>query len=56
MENNEDVKSERKCFYEECKCQIPSTERFCSDYCRDASEVEETELQCECGHPACALD
>jgi hypothetical protein len=56
MGTTEDMKNGRKCFYEPCKCQVPLTERFCSDYCKDASEVEEIEIQCGCEHPACDLD
>jgi uncharacterized membrane protein len=46
----------RKCAHEQCKCQVPYTEKYCSGYCRDATEVKEVELECGCGHPACALD
>jgi len=56
MGSTEDVKSGRKYFHEQYKCQVPPTEKFCSEYCPDSGEVEETELQCDCEHPACALD
>jgi len=47
--------SGRKCAHEQCKCRV-TTEKFCSDYCQDAAEIEEVELQCACEHPPCALD
>ena len=56
MGTTTDLKNGRKCFHAQCKCQVPPGEKFCSQYCRDASEVEVTELQCDCEHPACALD
>jgi hypothetical protein len=48
--------SRRKCAHDQCKCEVSSTERFCSDYCKDAAEIEEVELQCACGHAPCELD
>jgi hypothetical protein len=51
-----DAKSTHKCAYEECRCQIPYTRDYCSDFCSDADEVDEVELECECKHPPCALD
>jgi hypothetical protein len=51
-----DAESKHKCSYEECQCQIPSTQEYCSDYCSNADEVSEVELQCNCNHPPCALD
>lgn len=48
--------SRHKCAYVECKCQIPSTQKYCSDYCSNADGVVEVELQCECKHAPCALD
>jgi hypothetical protein len=56
MDSIIDPGSVHKCAHEQCKCQVSSTEEFCSDYCKDATEIEEVELQCACGHPACALD
>jgi hypothetical protein len=56
MGNVKGPESRRKCAYEPCKCRVPSTEEFCSDYCEDAAEIEEVGLQCACEHPACALD
>jgi len=50
-----DVESTRKCANDQCQCQIPSTEKFCGDYCSEVGNMAEVELQCNCGHPACAL-
>jgi hypothetical protein len=51
-----DVESRHKCAYEQCQCQISSTQEYCSDYCEAADDVEEGELQCDCTHASCALD
>ncbi len=51
-----DIESRHKCAYEECKCQIPSDQKYCSDYCSDAAEVHEISLQCDCQHAPCALE
>lgn len=56
MSDTTDSASRHKCAYEECKCQVPSTQKYCSDYCSDADGVVEVELQCECKHAPCALD
>jgi hypothetical protein len=56
MDTTIDPGSVRQCAHEQCKCKVSSTDRFCSDYCKDAAEIEEIELQCACGHPPCALD
>lgn len=56
MEYIADVESTRKCAYEECQCQVPSTEEYCSDCCSDADDVAEVEIQCDCGHPSCGLE
>jgi hypothetical protein len=47
---------EKKCGHEMCRCTVAENERYCSDYCKDATEVKEVEIQCDCKHPACALD
>jgi hypothetical protein len=44
----------QKCAHPMCKCQISSDGRygkFCSEHCREAKD--QTELQCDCKHPAC---
>ena len=51
-----DIESRHKCAYEECNCQIPSDQKYCSDYCSDAAEVHEVSLQCDCQHAPCALE
>ena len=56
MSNTTVSESRRKCAHEQCKCQVSSTEKFCSEYCKDAAEIEEVELQCACEHSPCALD
>ncbi len=35
-----DVASQHKCEYEQCQCQVFSTESYCSDYCSDADDVD----------------
>jgi len=51
-----DAESRHKCGHEQCQCQIPSTQKYCSDFCSDAEVVHEVELQCGCDHAPCALD
>jgi len=51
-----DVGGQHKCAYEQCQCSISSLEEYCSDYCSDADDVDEVEIQCNCEHPPCALD
>jgi hypothetical protein len=55
MEYIIDAKSKRKCAYEQCNCEVSFGQEYCSDYCSDADEVHEVELQCDCKHAACAL-
>jgi hypothetical protein len=51
-----DVGGQHKCAYSQCECQISTLETYCSDYCSDADDQEEVEVQCDCKHPPCALD
>jgi hypothetical protein len=51
-----DAESKHKCAYEECKCQIPSAQEYCSEYCANADDVDEVELECECKHAPCVLE
>jgi hypothetical protein len=51
-----DVGGQRKCAYARCECQVSTLETYCSDYCSDADDQEETEIQCDCKHDPCALD
>jgi hypothetical protein len=50
-----DVGNKHKCAYLACCCQIPAFEKYCSDYCTEASEIGEVEIECECGHGECEL-
>lgn len=43
-----------KCAHEQCECQIPILQEYCSDYCSDADDVAEVVLACSCGHTPCA--
>ena len=56
MANLTDVTSVHKCAHEECRCQVASTQEYCNDTCSDADDITDVELQCNCGHGACALD
>jgi len=38
-----------------CECKVGTKERYCSDYCADADDAQETEIQCDCKHSPCAL-
>jgi hypothetical protein len=49
-----DVVSRRRCVHEQCRCEVPSTQEYCCNYCSDADAVTEVELDCKCGHPSCA--
>jgi len=51
-----DVGGQHKCAYEQCQSSVSSLEEYCSDYCSEADDEEEVELQCDCKHPPCALD
>jgi hypothetical protein len=44
--------ADKKCAHLSCQCQIPSSEKYCSEICKEAGS-EETEIACECGHPPC---
>jgi len=56
MENITDVEGRHKCAHEECLCQVPSTQEYCSEYCSDADDVSEVVLNCNCGHTPCTLN
>jgi hypothetical protein len=56
MEEIIDVEDLHKCAYSQCKCQVPTFETYCSEYCSDAKEEQEIEIQCDCKHSACKLD
>jgi hypothetical protein len=50
------AQGQRKCAYFTCKCLVGSREQYCSDYCSDADDTQETEIQCDCKHAPCALN
>jgi hypothetical protein len=50
-----DIGGQHKCAYELCECQVSTLNVYCSDYCSDADDAEELELQCDCKHAPCAL-
>jgi len=50
-----DVDGQHKCAYSQCECQVSSLETYCSDYCSDADDAEETEIECDCKHAPCSL-
>jgi hypothetical protein len=47
--------SETKCAHTACRCMVPEHERYCSDYCKDAQDVNDVEIQRDCMHEPCAL-
>jgi len=50
-----DAGGQQKCAYDECECQVSSLETYCSDYCSDAADAEETEIVCDSKHAPCSL-
>ncbi len=42
-----------KCARMPCLCVPPKGEKYCCELCKEAGS-EETEIACDCGHPACA--
>jgi hypothetical protein len=56
MENTRDEKRLRKCAHEPCWCRVQPTEEYCGAHCSTADNVQETELQCDCGHDSCTLN
>jgi len=51
-----DAKSKQKCAHDQCNCEVQFGQEYCSDFCSEADDIEEVELQCDCGHAPCALD
>jgi len=43
----------KKCAHPACICVPAEGEKFCSEYCKNAG-ANETEIACDCGHPACS--
>jgi hypothetical protein len=50
-----DAGGQHKCAYEQCHCYVSDLNTYCSDYCSDADDAEEVEIQCDCKHAPCAL-
>jgi hypothetical protein len=50
-----DVGGRHKCAHEQCECQVSTLEMYCSDYCSDADDAKEVEVQCDCKHAPCSL-
>ena len=53
---NMNAEAESKCAYSWCKCAVKVEGEYCSDYCSDADDEHETEIQCDCKHTPCALN
>jgi len=41
----------KKCEHKSCKCMAKPDEKFCSQFCKDSTDVQT--LTCDCGHPGC---
>jgi len=50
-----DIGGQRKCAYAQCNCQVSTLKTYCSDYCSDADDQQEVELQCDCKHAPCTI-
>ncbi len=50
------AQGQHKCAYAACRCVVVGQEQYCSDYCSDADDEQENEIQCDCKHAPCALD
>jgi len=55
MIETKELSMDKKCGHEMCRCAVPEHQRYCSDYCKDAAEEKEIEIQCDCKHEPCAL-
>ena len=47
------AENSEKCAHQPCLCVVSKGEKYCSPLCEEAGS-EETEIACDCGHPACA--
>jgi hypothetical protein len=56
MNKVEDAETLRKCAHEPCECVVSSPEDYCCAYCSEADNVEETDVECHCGHDVCLGD
>jgi hypothetical protein len=52
---NMNALDQAKCAYSWCKCDVKDGEMYCSDYCSDADDTQETEIQCDCKHAPCVI-
>jgi len=43
----------KKCAHLPCRCMAQAGEKYCSQFCKEAGSAE-TEIACDCGHPACS--
>jgi len=43
-------KTSHKCAHPSCICAAPPSEKYCSQFCKDAGP-DELEIACDCGHP-----
>jgi hypothetical protein len=39
-----------KCAHPICECKVPAGQKYCSEYCQKAPEIE---IHCNCRHPGC---
>ena len=39
-----------KCAHPTCECTVTAGQKYCSEYCKHAPEIE---LHCNCQHPEC---
>ncbi len=61
-ESGLDEKHLNKCGHSSCKCTVPPSSHFCSEYCARTSSADivgtlpgqhSQEGECRCGHPDC---
>ena len=50
------VQTSRLCAHQQCRCQVPLTQEYCSTFCFDADDVTDVEAHCSCGHDPCVLE
>ena len=50
-----DAGGHHKCANDLCECQVSSLGTYCSDYCSDADDAKEMEIECDCKHAPCSL-
>ena len=47
------MENENKCGFKLCGCGVANGKTYCSEYCKDAVEIDLTEIACDCDHPDC---